>query len=83
MAVSFGFLMSIVAFVLAIYNVLAKIFGLIDVPGYTFTIFSIWFTCGIQMSMMGIIGLYIGKIFDQVKGRPSYIIRDAINSHKK
>lgn len=81
LAVSFGFLMSAVAFILAIYNVIAKMFGLIDVPGYTFTIFSIWFVCGIQLIVMGMLGLYIGKIFDQVKGRPSYIIRDTINLH--
>lgn len=81
MAVSLGFIMSAIAFLMAIYNVIAKFFGLIDVPGYTFTVFSIWFACGIQMSMMGILGLYLGKIFDQVKGRPSYIIRDIINPH--
>lgn len=81
MAVSFGFIMSAIAFILALYNVIAKCFGLIDVPGYTFTVFSIWFACGIQLIVMGMLGLYIGKIFDQVKGRPSYIIRDIINAH--
>ena len=81
MAVSFGFLMSAFAFILALYNVIAKIIGIIDVPGFTFTVFSIWFACGLQLSMMGILGLYIGKIFDQVKGRPSFIIRDVLNSH--
>ena len=29
--------------------------------------------------MMGILGLYIGKIFDQVKGRPVFIVSDTIN----
>ena len=81
MAVSFGFIMSAIAFILALYNVIAKCFGLIDVPGYTFTVFSIWFACGIQLIVMGMLGLYIGKIFDQVKGRPSYIIRDILNAH--
>lgn len=79
LAVTWGFIMSFISFVLAMYNVLARFFGFIDVPGYTFTVFSIWFTSGLQLSMFGIVGLYIGKIFDQVKGRPSYIVRNTIN----
>lgn len=79
LAVTWGFILSFFSFVLAIYNVVARLIGFIDVPGYTFTVFSIWFTCGIQLSMLGIVGLYIGKIFDQVKGRPYYIVRNTIN----
>jgi dolichol-phosphate mannosyltransferase len=33
--------------------------------------------------MMGIMGLYIGKIFDQVKGRPVFIVSDTLNIEKK
>ena len=78
-AIKVGFLMSIFSLIVAFYNVIARLFGFIDVPGYTFTVFSIWFTGGLQMSMFGIIGLYIGKIYDQVKGRPYYIVRNTIN----
>lgn len=79
LAVSWGFVMSFLSFILAIYNVVARLIGFIDVPGYTFTVFSIWFTSGLQLSMFGIVGLYIGKIFDQVKGRPCYIVSKTIN----
>lgn len=79
LAVTWGFIMSVISFILAMYNVLARFVGFIDVPGYTFTVFSIWFTSGLQLSMFGIVGLYIGKIFDQVKGRPNYIVRNTIN----
>ena len=79
LAVTWGFIMSVISFILALYNVLARFVGFIDVPGYTFTVFSIWFTSGLQLSMFGIVGLYIGKIFDQVKGRPNYIVRNTIN----
>lgn len=78
-AVTVGFVMSILSFLLAIYNVIAKLVGFIDVPGYTFTVFSIWFTSGLQLSMLGIVGLYVGMIFNQVKGRPSYIVRNTLN----
>lgn len=79
LAVVWGFVMSVISFILAIYNVIAKLVGIIDVAGFTFTVFSIWFVGGVLLSMLGIIGLYIGKIFDQVKGRPYYIVRDLIN----
>lgn len=78
-AVSVGFIMSIISFLLAIYNIIARLVGFIDVPGYTFTVFSIWFTSGLQLSMLGIVGLYVGMIFNQVKGRPSYIVRNTLN----
>lgn len=82
LAISSGFMMALVSLVVAGYNVIAKLLGLIDVPGYTFTIFSIWFTCGLQLSFFGVFGLYIGRIYDQVKGRPYYVIRNTLNFDK-
>ena len=79
MAVGLGFGMSVLSFLLALYNVVARIVGIISFPGYTTTIFSIWFVGGLMLFVMGVLGLYIGKIFDQVKGRPIYIVRNTIN----
>lgn len=79
MAVGLGFSMSAVSFLLALYNVVARMIGIISFPGYTTTVFSIWFVGGLMLFVMGILGLYIGKIFDQVKGRPNYIVRDKLN----
>ena len=78
-AVTIGLLMSGLSFLMAIYNVFAKFAGLNEVVGYTSTIFSIWFVGGILLLMMGVLGLYIGKIFDQVKGRPVFIVSDTLN----
>ena len=82
MAVGLGFGMSVFSFLLASYNVIARLVGLISFPGYTTTVFSIWFVGGLLLFVLGIIGLYIGKIFDQVKGRQLYIIRDRVNIEK-
>ena len=79
MAVETGFVMAFCSFVLAIYNVFAKFFGIISVEGYTTTIFSIWFVGGILLMVMGVLGLYIDKIFDQVKGRQLFIIKEVLN----
>ena len=80
LAVILGFTMSLFSFLLAVYNVFAKLVGIIDISGYTSTIFSIWFVGGLLLFVMGILGLYIGKIFDQVKGQPLYIVRESINA---
>lgn len=79
MAIGFGFFMSFISFCLAVYNIVAKYVGNIGVEGYTTTVFSIWFVGGILLIMLGILGLYVGKIFDQVKQRPIFVIREKLN----
>lgn len=81
-AVKLGFLISILSFTIAIYNVFAYFNGFITVPGFTTTVFSIWFVGGLILTFLGIIGLYIGKIFDQVKGRQLFIVSEEINVKK-
>lgn len=78
-AVGLGFTMSIVSLLLALYNIIAKLIGIIQVNGYTTTVFSIWFVGGLMLFVMGILGLYIGKIFDQVKGLPIYVVNNKVN----
>lgn len=79
MAVGIGFGISVVSFLLALYNLIANWVGIIRVPGFTTMVFSIWFVGGLLLFVMGILGLYIGKIFDQVKGRQLYVVKDIIN----
>ena len=77
-----GLFLSFASMLIALYNVMAYFLGIIGVPGFTTTVFSIWFVGGMLMMQMGIVGLYIGKIFDQVKGRPLYVVMDEINTDK-
>ena len=79
LAVGLGFFMSVISFLLALYNVIAKWIGIVRVPGFTTTVFSIWFVGGLLLLIVGIMGLYLGKVFDQVKGRQLFIVRDSIN----
>lgn len=79
MAVGLGIGMSVLSFCLALYNVIAKLVGIITIQGYTTPVFSIWFVGGLILLIVGITGLYIGKIFDQTKGRQVYIVKDKIN----
>lgn len=77
--VKLGFFISAFSFVLALYNVIAHYIGIIKVVGFTTTIFSIWFVGGLILFVLGIIGLYVGKIFDQVKERQLFIVENEIN----
>ena len=70
---SIGFLISIFSFVVLVYALIIKILGNV-VEGWTFIIVSIWLVAGIQMLSLGIIGEYIGKIYQETKRRPRYII---------
>lgn len=83
MAVGLGFFMAGIAFLLALYNVIAKLVGIIMIDGYTTTIFSIWFVGGLLLAVMGVLGLYIGAIFDQVKGLPLFVVKEELNTDEK
>lgn len=77
--VNFGITFSVIAMLLALYNIIAYFTGIIQLAGFTTTVFSIWFVGGLLMMQLGIVGIYIGKIFDQVKGRPNFVVMDKIN----
>jgi glycosyltransferase involved in cell wall biosynthesis len=70
----FGFTVSLCAFVLAIYELGLKIFTGYNLPGYTSTIFAILFLGGVQLIGIGILGEYVGRIYDEIKGRPLYLV---------
>lgn len=82
LAVQFGFFISFISVLLALYNVIAYFTGINLVHGYTTTIFSIWFVGGMTIFVLGIVGLYIGKIFEEVKDRQLFIIDETINLEK-
>ncbi|GAC1432255.1 MAG: glycosyltransferase family 2 protein [Candidatus Velthaea sp.] len=68
-----GFVTSGFAFVYAIVVLILK-FQHRNYPGYTSTILAILFLGGVQLIGIGILGEYIGRIYDEIKGRPLYLI---------
>ena len=58
---------------------LQKILGFDLTPGLSTTVITITFFSGIQLIALGIIGEYIGRIYDEVKKRPKYIIDKTFN----
>lgn len=72
-----GFIVSAVSLFIMFYSLIIKLLGN-TVDGWAFTIISVWFIGGVQMLSIGIVGEYIGKIYNEVKARPRYIIEKSI-----
>ncbi|MBA3947411.1 MAG: glycosyltransferase family 2 protein [Herpetosiphonaceae bacterium] len=70
-----GFGVSLLSIILAIFYAIKKILVGLHPPGFATLIVSIFFLAGIQMITLGVIGEYIGRIFEEVKQRPLYVIR--------
>ncbi len=73
-----GFVISAVAFALALWTVYEKIVHPDYIAGFTTIVVAVSLLGGIQLITLGIIGEYIGRIFDEVKGRPLYTVREAL-----
>ncbi len=74
LVVKFGLIISLFSFIIGLITIFRYYNGEITVLGYSSLIVSIWFLSGIMITITGIVGLYIGKIFDQSKNRPPFII---------
>lgn len=78
--VNLGVFVASVSFVCAIIYFLLALLGKFDVIGFASLIISLWFFSGLIIFFMGILGLYVGKIFNEVKQRPLYIVDRRLNS---
>ena len=78
LTVQFGFVLSAFTFLAAIVVFCCAYFGSITVPGWASLVISIWFLGGILITLIGVVGIYVGKTFDQVKGRPTYIVSERL-----
>jgi dolichol-phosphate mannosyltransferase len=72
-ATGLGLVVSAVSFGYAVYAVLARIFDWGVVPGWASLMVAIVFLGGVQLVSLGIIGEYVGRVYDEVKRRPLYV----------
>jgi len=70
-----GILLSMASMVYIAWVLLEYVYWGIDVPGYATLVVSIMFFSGIQLLALGIMSEYVGRIYDEVKRRPLYVIR--------
>lgn len=78
-AIGGGFVLGMVAFILALYYITKYFLYGIQVPGFTTIIIILTFFTGVQLFFLGIIGEYISRVNAQVKGRPLYIVRTRLD----
>ncbi|MCB0394325.1 MAG: glycosyltransferase, partial [Bdellovibrionales bacterium] len=78
-----GFIMASVGFLYGVYTVYVKFFTNWSIPGWASIAILHSTIGGIQLFLMGIVGLYIGKIYNETKQRPIYLVRETIGIESK
>ncbi len=78
LTLQFGFFVVLISLLIALFYFIRYLTGGIAVDGFTTMVISMWILGGIIIMLIGMTGIYIGKIFDKTKDRPLYIIRDKI-----
>lgn len=69
-----GFTVSIFSFIYGLYTIAKTLIFGIDVPGYASILVAVLFFGGVQLIVTGILGEYIGRIYNEVKNRPLYLV---------
>jgi dolichol-phosphate mannosyltransferase len=77
LALNLGFLVSAFSFLLGLVFLISKFAGFYSVPGLASIAVFVAFLGGIQLLLIGIMGEYVARIHDEVKGRPLYLVSDA------
>jgi dolichol-phosphate mannosyltransferase len=76
LALDLGFVVSGFAFLFGIATLATKLAGVFLVPGWLTIVLVTSFIGGIQLMVIGVVGEYVGRIYDEVKARPLYLIRE-------
>ena len=76
-----GFIVSALAFLYGLYIVVETLLFGSDVAGWATVAAGIMFSTGIQLVCIGVIGEYVGRLYEEVKQRPLYLVNETISSH--
>jgi dolichol-phosphate mannosyltransferase len=71
--------MSASALAVGVYLIARYFMHGVGVEGWTSVIVSLYFIGGLVLANMGVLGLYLGKVYNEVRERPLYVIRDLLN----
>lgn len=76
-ALTAGLLMAVGSVCYGMVAIALKLAGLPYVPGYASLLVTITFLSGVQLIVIGMVGQYVARIYDEVRGRPLYLVREA------
>jgi glycosyltransferase involved in cell wall biosynthesis len=79
LSIRLGFLTIFSGFALGLYMLYLKLFTNIPIPGLTAVLLAIVIFSGMQILLIGVVGQYIARIFEEIKGRPLYLVTETIN----
>lgn len=79
-ATSVGILMSLISFIGGNIILFGALTGGFSVSGWASLIASIFFTTGVSLTLLGVVGVYVGRIFQEVKNRPLYVISETVGN---
>ena len=74
-----GFVLAGISFLIGFWYVIQKVAGVNITPGLPTTVLVVSFFSGVQLLALGVVGEYIGRIYDETKRRPMYIVDKKIN----
>lgn len=79
LTVKLGLLISLISAIFAVALVVRYFFVDTEVSGWTSMFLSLWFLSGLMITILGMVGIYVGKIFESVKNRPTYLVSERLN----
>lgn len=79
LSIQFGFLLSLASLLFAVWLVVRYFIFRVAVEGWTSTMVSLFFLSGLLFANIGVLGLYLGKVFDESKRRPLYFVKERLN----
>ena len=77
LVMSAGFLLAGASVLYGLVAIVLKLAGVHMMPGYTSILVAVTFLSGVQLAVMGMVGQYVARVYDEARGRPLYLIRDA------
>ena len=80
-SMTIGWVMAGVGFAFFVYSIVGWLAGA-TLPGWTSLMAAVGLLGGMQFLMLGIIGAYLGRLYDQSKGRPLFMIRDIVGGRR-
>jgi polyisoprenyl-phosphate glycosyltransferase len=75
-AMTLGLLISVASVTYGIVAIALKLAGVPNVPGYASLLATITFLSGVQLTVIGMVGQYVARIYDEVRARPLYLVRE-------
>jgi dolichol-phosphate mannosyltransferase len=76
MVLQLGFFVSVVSFCAGITAIVIKLSGAYAVSGWASLVVFVSFIGGVQLTVLGVMGEYVGRIYEEVKHRPLYLVRE-------